>query len=150
MKAIVGHERWSVDTEGNVFGPKGKLKITKSKRGFAMTNVNKRTKNVHILVAKAYLENPKNWEHVVHINGNKLDNRAENLRWVSLSERRKYIEVYKQYESRFDEHTENQQKQIVALHRSKPKYTIPYLSKLIGSEEHIIERYIMKYKGRKV
>ena len=55
---------------------------------------------VHELVAKAWVPNPNNYQYVKHLDGNKLNNRAENLMWVAtldeVNDTRDFEEIQKQ------------------------------------------------------
>jgi hypothetical protein len=41
---------------------------------------------VNRLVANAFLPNPNNFKYAIHISGDNLDNRAENLQWATATE----------------------------------------------------------------
>ena len=44
------------------------------------------SRRVHRMVAETWIANPNHYEQVNHINGDKTDNRAENLEWVTQSQ----------------------------------------------------------------
>ena len=65
--------------------PNGYLQVRLSKNGIA------KTYRVNRLVALTFIDNPNNKKTVNHINGNKLDNRVENLEWATHKEQTKHM-----------------------------------------------------------
>ena len=66
------------------------LKPFISNRGYLRVNLSKdkTVKSVHLhrLVAEAFVPNPNGYDTVDHIDGNKLNNNADNLQWLSRGE----------------------------------------------------------------
>ena len=62
------------------------LKVCYNNSGYQMVNVSRPPQYVHRLVAETWIPNPNHHEQVNHINGDKTDNRVENLEWVTHSE----------------------------------------------------------------
>lgn len=94
-KEIKGFVDYTIDTEGKILNKKGnELKQTINRDGYAMVKLcdNGYEKNcsVHRLVAETFLPNPDNKKTVNHKDGNKTNNKVENLEWATYSENEKH------------------------------------------------------------
>lgn len=84
--------RWSVNEEGQVRNDetgkilKGTLLHTYLYVNFRW-NGKCKNKAVHRLVAEAFLPNPDNLPYVIHLDGNRLNNCLNNLKWMSEKEK---------------------------------------------------------------
>lgn len=87
--------RWSVNEEGQVRNDEtGKFLTGTILHTYRYINFRwnhkQKNKSVHRLVAEAFLPNPNNLPYVHHIDGNRLNNKLENLQWVSGEENQQY------------------------------------------------------------
>jgi DNA invertase Pin-like site-specific DNA recombinase len=66
------------------------LTLVNSKKGYKVVTLYKdgkqKVKEVHRLIAEAFIPNEENKPQVNHINGDKTDNSLNNLEWVTVSE----------------------------------------------------------------
>lgn len=89
------HTEYFIDSQGDVYSKskynsrgklKKKTKTLNKKRGYYYVRTIAGNYSVHRLVATAYVPNLENKPCVNHKNSNKLDNRADNLEWVTHKE----------------------------------------------------------------
>lgn len=89
--AIDTHPKYSVSRDGRVKNSRGHEKALQlDHKGYykvdLYNNGDCSTKRVHRLVAEAFIPNPDNKPDINHIDGNKRNNSADNLEWVTKSE----------------------------------------------------------------
>jgi hypothetical protein len=93
MKTIPNFEKYAIDEHGNVFSyyRKKQKSIFISYHGYEMVTltINKKQKNyaIHFLMAITYIgEKPTSSHQVMHLDGNKRNNKAFNLKWGTVRE----------------------------------------------------------------
>ena len=90
-KDVPGFEGlYQASPNGDIRGPKSLLKprIDKHGRAVVCLFLNKRRKYVQVgrVIAETFIENIENKPRIIHVDGNKLNNSKENLRWATIKE----------------------------------------------------------------
>lgn len=103
---------------------------------------------VHRLVAKAFIENPENKSSVNHIDGNRTNNRVENLEWVTPREN--VIHSFKYGERRackqIPKRTILTDFQISQIDTLRSLYSVNQMAKLFNIEYQSLKNIIHKKK----
>ena len=92
IEKVIGYEEYSVDTNGVIYSKRGRpLKYSINPSGYQIVNfyVNHHRKGfaIHTIVAKQFIPNTDvSKTQVNHKDGNKQNNKVENLEWVTPRE----------------------------------------------------------------
>lgn len=84
-KQLINYPNYEFSNLGNVKNIKTNriLKTPLNTSGYPCVCINKIKIQVHILIAKCFIENPLNYNEIDHIDRDKTNNNINNLRWIS-------------------------------------------------------------------
>ncbi|MFT8928535.1 MAG: NUMOD4 domain-containing protein [Sporolactobacillus sp.] len=116
-------------------------------------NAERKTVSVHRLVAETFIKNEFNKSFVNHIDGNKENNRVDNLEWVTPSENSKHALNHHLFVPKHGEDHPNSKlssddvKQIFYLYNSR-KYTQREIGNMFGIGRTAISRILRKTRRK--
>jgi hypothetical protein len=79
---IIGTSDYMINKNGQVYTVKQQTILEhKVKDGFLCVYIDRKRAYIHTLLAKQFIENPNNFKRVKHIDGDKMNNNVDNLKW---------------------------------------------------------------------
>ena len=158
-KECVGYENYLVSDEGDIKNKKtGKIRKQKlDKYNYLVINLSSGSrisvvhKQVHRLVAEAFIPNPKNKPYVRHKDGNTINNNVDNLEWATVKETLKYNHktVYRGSDSSTSKLSEADVKLCREIYTPKDKYlSCTALAKRFGVSKSTMS-YVLNKKTYK-
>lgn len=131
---------YSRKTYNNISGRIKKLKTRNVGRGYRIVGIfyngKQYQKLVHRLVAETFIPNPENKPQVNHINGDKTDNRVENLEWCSNQENQKHSFLFLQRKSSMFNKTGTLHPKSKQVKQIKNNKTVAIFGSLRDAERH--------------
>ena len=142
-KNIPGHSFYMVSDNGCVMNTrtghilKGKAtgKGYKEGKGYLSVCLDKKYYKIHRLVAQAFIPNPDNKPQVNHIDGDKKNNRVDNLEWCTNQENKKHyfsLEDGKRLKERYEGSGNPHSKAVLCVETGKVYPTLRDAGKDLG------------------
>src|SRR6266850_5285202 len=115
-----------------------------STKGYPRVRINGQTRFLHRIVAETFLSNPDKLPQVNHIDGNKLNNKINNLEWITNQENRDH--AVKNHLIAFGEVSYSKLKLLEVLEIQRlyktGKYTQKELGKLFNTTQQAVHSII--------
>lgn len=164
FKVIDEFPQYQISNLGNIKNSKGELLVIgrrKSNSGYIQVRLYDNGKYhyryLHRLIAKSFIPNPNNYRTINHINGNKLDNRIQNLEWASdeMQQRHAFIFGLKPKGISFTREQLTEIYDMFFMQRKKPKEIATILNRPFGTIrkicygdrcKDILREYLDKHK----
>lgn len=151
------NKKYQISNLGRVKNRKKILKICNNGKGYLYISLSKNNKRknflIHRLVANAFIINKENKPCINHIDGNKQNNKVDNLEWITYSENHKHAFKIGLKKSRKGEEMSNSKlknKDVLFIKKNKNNYSRAELGRKFKICPSTISRIILGHRWRHI